>query len=231
MPSRKSDLANRDVRQRDLVPPERLTRCHAIVIGVGSIGRQVALQLAATGVPSMTLFDPDTVAVENLATQGFSPNDVDDPKVHAVGNACHEQSPMLELHVFQERFKKSAVRGWPRTQDHCVFVCVDAIEARRLIWESVRGVASFFADGRMTAEVVRVLASDCPSVDGVYPKSLFSAGEAFAGSCTAKSTIYTANIAAGLMVGQFARWLRRQRVTLDQTLNLLASELTVPDVR
>jgi hypothetical protein len=136
---------------------------------------------------------------------------------------------MLELFVKPERFKKSSIRGWPRTQDHCVFVCVDAIEARRVIWESVRGVASFFADGRMTAEVVRVLASDCPSVDGVYAKSLFTAGEAFAGSCTAKSTIYTANIAAGLIVGQFARWLRRLRVTPDQTLNLLASELSVPD--
>lgn len=229
MPSDKPDLANRDVRQRDLVPPERLARCHAIVIGVGSIGRQVALQLAATGVPSMTLFDPDTVAVENLATQGFSPNDIGDAKVDAVGNACHEQCPMLELHVQRERFKKSSIRGWSRTQDHCVFLCVDTIEARRLIWESVRGVASFFTDGRMTAEVIRILASDCPSVDGVYPKSLFTAGEAFAGSCTAKSTIYTANIAAGLMVGQFARWLRRLRVTPDQTLNLLASELTVSD--
>ena len=41
----------------------------------------------------------------------------------------------------------------------------------------------------------------------------------------------TCSIAAGLMVGQFARWLRRQRVTPDQTLNLLASELTVSDVR
>ena len=229
MPSDKPDLANRDVRQRDLVPPERLARCHAVVIGVGSIGRQVALQLAATGVPTMTLFDPDTVAVENLATQGFSPNDIGDAKVEAVGSACHGQCPMLELHLKPERFKKSSIRGWPRAQDHCVFVCVDAIEARRLIWESVRGVASFFADGRMTAEVVRILASDCPSVDAVYPKSLFTAGEAFAGSCTAKSTIYTANIAAGLMVGQFARWLRRLRVTPDQTLNLLASELSVPD--
>lgn len=65
-----------------------------------------------------------------------------------------------------------------------------------MIWDSVRGVASFFADGRMTAEAIRVLASDCPSVDAVYPKSLFSAGEAFAGTRTAKSTIYTANIAA-----------------------------------
>ena len=63
-------------------------------------------------------------------------------------------------------------------------------------------------DGRMNAEVIRVLASGRPAADSLYPKTLFTAREAFAGSCTAKSTIYTANIAAGLMVGQFARWLR-----------------------
>ena len=31
-------LADRDLRQRDLVPPARLTKVHAMVIGVGSVG-------------------------------------------------------------------------------------------------------------------------------------------------------------------------------------------------
>ena len=54
-------LADRDIRQRDLVPPARLAMVQAMVIGVGSVGRQVALQLAALGVPAMTLFDDDRV--------------------------------------------------------------------------------------------------------------------------------------------------------------------------
>ena len=56
-------LTNRDIRQRDLVPPEKLNQCHALVIGVGAIGRQVALQLAAIGISSMELIDHDGVAV------------------------------------------------------------------------------------------------------------------------------------------------------------------------
>ena len=83
MSSADADLADRDIRQRELVPPERLGRCHAVVVGVGAVGRQVALQLAATGIPTMTLYDPDTVGVENLAVQGFWESDVDDPKVDA----------------------------------------------------------------------------------------------------------------------------------------------------
>lgn len=229
MPVNDPKLADRDLRQRDLVPPERLARCHAVVIGVGSIGRQVALQLAATGVPAMTLYDPDTVNIENLAVQGFWETDVGDPKVHAVANVCHQQFPQMELHARPERFRKSAVRSWPRQRDHVVFSCVDAIDTRRLVWNSIRTMASFFADGRMNAEVIRILASNHPVVDRAYAGTLFGASEAFAGTCTAKTTIYAASIAAGLMVGQFGRWLRGIPVVPDQTLNLLAAELSVLD--
>jgi sulfur carrier protein ThiS adenylyltransferase len=222
-------MAGRDVRQRDLVPPEKLARCHAVVIGVGAVGRQVALQLAATGVPAMTLYDPDTVAVENLAAQGYWEADVGERKVHAVANVCRRQLPRMELDARPERFRKSAVRVWPRDRDHAVFCCVDAINTRKLIWEAVRGAARFFADGRMAAEVVRVLASDQPAVDAAYPTTLFGAAEAFVGSCTAKTTIYAASLAASLIVGQFARWLRGIPVVPDQTLNLLAAELSVAD--
>ena len=55
------DFVDRDVRQRALVPPSALAACHALVIGVGAIGRQVALQLAALGLPRMGLIDDDVV--------------------------------------------------------------------------------------------------------------------------------------------------------------------------
>jgi molybdopterin-synthase adenylyltransferase len=226
------NLADRDRRQRDLVPPARLARCHAVVIGVGSIGRQVALQLAATGVPVMTLFDPDTVAVENLAVQGFAESDLGAAKVDAVAGHCHQHCPRIDLRAVPRRFRTSDVRDWPARggdRDVVVFCCVDAIETRRLIWEAVRPRAAFFADGRMAAEVLRVLASGRPASDTAYARSLFAGSEAYAGSCTAKSTLYSASIAAGLMVGQFARWLRDIPVIPDQTLNLLAAELTVTD--
>ena len=81
-------------------------------------------------------------------------------------------------------------------------------------------------DGRLSAEVIRVLAADAPATDAYYPTTLFDAPEAYTGACTARSTIYSAAIAAGLMVGQLARWLRRLPVEADLTLNLLAAELT-----
>jgi molybdopterin/thiamine biosynthesis adenylyltransferase len=230
MPSTKSPVrSGRDARQRELIPPDALDKCHAVVVGVGSVGRQVALQLAAMGVPALTLIDPDTVSEENLGCQGFWESDVGDAKVHAVANVCHQQFPGLELHAHQERFRKSAVKDWPRNRVHAVFLCVDGMESRKLIWDSVKRTAGLVVDGRMAAEVIRVLASDHPSGDSAYPRTLFPGGEAYQGSCTAKSTIYGANVAAGLMLGQFARWLRGLPIVRDQTLNLLAAELTVAD--
>jgi hypothetical protein len=91
----------------------------------------------------------------------------------------------------------------------------------------VRSAAGLFVDGRMNGETIRLLASDRPAADARYPTTLFAAGEAHVGSCTAKSTIYAANIAAGFMVGQLARRLRGVPVVADQTLNLLAAELIV----
>ena len=222
------ELKDRDIRQRELVPPGELAGVHAVVIGVGSVGRQVALQLAALGVPALTLYDHDSVSVENLAAQGFWETDLGDPKVHAVANVAHQQFPRMELNARPERFRRAHAQDLPSDKSLAVFACVDAIDTRRLIWTAVRDRAAFFADGRLAAEVIRVLASAAPHGEG-YSRTLFPGGEAYAGSCTGRTTIYAASIAAGLMLSQFARWLRGQPLTADQTLNLLAAELTVQD--
>jgi molybdopterin/thiamine biosynthesis adenylyltransferase len=227
-PSTEVQPLERDVRQRSLVPPERLAACHALVVGVGAIGRQVALQLAALGVPRLTMFDHDSVGTENLAPQGYGVEDLGQPKVHATAAACRRCNPEMDLTSVAERFRRSTARSLDRGP-WVVFACVDSIATRRLVWEALHERVVCFLDGRMSAEVVRVLAAGEPALDRYYPTTLFTAEEAFVGACTARSTIYTASIAAGLMVGQFTRWLRRLPVDPDLTLNLLASELTVAD--
>ncbi len=55
--------------------------------------------------------------------------------------------------------------------------------------------------------------------------TLFRQTEAQRGSCTAHTTIYAANVAAGLMVHQFTRYLRGIPVEFDTSVNLLAGVL------
>ena len=208
-------------RQRDIVPAERLTKCKATVIGVGAIGRQVALQLAAMGIPWMQLIDFDRVEEGNLASQGYLENDLGRPKVEATGDLCHQIQRGLELHKANERFRRSMEIG------NVIFSCVDKIDVRRLIWEAVKDRTNYFCDGRMSAEVLRILTACDAASREHYPTTLFSAEEAYAGACTAKTTIYCANIAAGIMVAQFAKYLRGLPVDPDIQLNLLSSEIIV----
>jgi molybdopterin/thiamine biosynthesis adenylyltransferase len=224
-------LLDRDVRQRDLVPPAKLAACHAVIIGVGAVGRQVAIQLAAVGINRMTLIDHDTVGVENLAPQAYWPKDIGHFKVEATTELCRNIHPQCVIDPVAERFRRSMLKSLaaftePDLQP-IVFACVDSIETRRMIWDTVKNTTAFFVDGRMSAEVIRVLASDRPPTESYYPTTLFSSAEAYAGSCTAKSTVYTASICAGLMLGQFTKWLRGLPTERDLMLNLLSAELSV----
>jgi molybdopterin/thiamine biosynthesis adenylyltransferase len=221
-----NSIPGRDARQQLLVPAEWLARCVALMIGVGAIGRQVALQLAALGISRLVLHDDDQVEAENLTAQDFWPEDLQKPKVHATARLCRRIHPSMQMSAVPERFKRSTANALAVEGELAVFCCVDSIRTRRMLWESLQTKASCFFDGRMHGEVMRVLASATPAVDDAYARTLFAAEEAHVGPCTARSTIYTASIAAGLMVHQFTRWLRGVPIDRDLTLNLLAAELT-----
>lgn len=215
------DLKNRDIRQRDIVPPDKLADVRATVIGVGAVGRQVALQLTAMGVPQLELVDFDDVGVENLACQGYWHGDLGDRKVDATAALCRHINPDVVLQARYSRFRKSDKVG------NCVFCCVDSIQTREWIWSGVESQVDFFVDGRMSAEVIRVVTASDPVSKVSYQGTLFASNEAHVGSCTAKSTIFTGNICAGLMLSSFSKHLRGFPIDEDVCLNLLTNEMTV----
>jgi len=214
-------MSDRFSRQADIVPRERILDCTATIIGVGAIGRQVALQLTAIGVPHLQLIDFDSVETSNLATQGFMQKDLKRPKVDVTAKFVREMNNDLIVEVILERFKRSTPVG------NCVFACVDSIEIRKLIWDAVKDKVSFYCDGRMSAEVLRIITACDEKGRKYYPQTLFTAQQAHAGPCTAKTTIYCANIAAGFMLAQFTKYLRLLPVDSDIQVNLLASEINV----
>ena len=211
-------------RQADIVPRDRILDCKATVIGVGAIGRQVAIQLTAIGVPVLQLIDFDTVEISNLASQGFMHKDLKRPKVDATAEFVREINDCLQVEVLLDRFKRTTPVG------NCVFCCVDSITTRKHIWDAVKDKVNFFVDGRMSAEVLRVITACDEKGREYYPQTLFTAEQAHAGPCTAKTTIYCANIAAGFMLAQFTKYLRLLPVDSDIQINLLASEISVGDI-
>ena len=210
-------------RQQDIVPSDHLAECRVTIVGVGAIGRQVALQLAAMGISWLELIDFDAVEISNLASQGYLQNDLGRPKVAATAALCRQIKSDLEIHQVNDRFRRSMKTG------NVLFCAVDSIETRRLIWNATRDKVNIFIDGRMGAEVLRVLTACNVMSYEYYPTTLFAASQAYTGPCTAKTTIYCANIAAGSMIAQFTKWLRRLPIEPDVQFNLLTMECTVAD--
>ena len=211
------------IRQQELVPSDRLVGLTATVIGVGAIGRQVALQLAAIGVRSIQLIDFDSVDETNITTQGYLASDVGTLKVKATNTAINQIDSTINVETINDRFRPRHSTG------EAIFCCVDSISARTAIWRSAGASCQFWADGRMLAETMRILCVANDTGRTHYPTTLFHQSEAQQGQCTSRSTIYTASIAAALTLHQFTRWLRRMPIDADLSLNLQASELVTAE--
>ena len=211
---------SRFTRQQDLVPHDKLTALTCTVIGVGAVGRQVALQLAALGARHIQLIDFDTVDETNITTQGYWKADIDHLKVGATSTHILQIDPDITVTVIPDRYRPTLDTG------EALFCCVDTISARSAIWRAVQHRHLFWSDARMRGEVLRILTATNPASQQHYPTTLFPQPESQPGPSTAKSTLYTASLAASLMLHQFTRWLRDIPCDADVTLNLLAGELS-----
>ena len=126
-----TDLSRRNIRQRGIIPTEKLTATHATIIGVGAVGRQVALQAAAMGISRLTLVDYDTVDVVNLAAQGFAEEDLGLSKVKAVGATCRKINSQILIEEEERAWAPNLTPG------NVIFLCVDNIETREAIFNQL----------------------------------------------------------------------------------------------
>lgn len=215
------NTTDRFERQRDLVPADQLKDLTITIIGIGAIGRQVAIQLASLGVRQIQLLDHDLVEARNITTQAYLHDDLGRLKVDATAELLQRIDPTIQIETIPDRYRPAYETG------EAIFTCVDSIGSRAVIWKSVEANCSFWCDGRMLGEVMRILTAIDENSRHHYATTLFPQTEARIGTCTSRSTIYTANIASGLMVHQFTRWLRGLPTDQDLTLNLLATELSI----
>lgn len=192
-------------RQSDLVPAEGLAQ-RIDVIGVGAVGRNVALMLASVGARNVRLFDHDIVDASNVTTQGFRASEIGYSKPECVANEMKLVDPACSVSpVARKWYPAIRLPG-------IVFSCVDSMEARRAIHESALD-CSLVIDGRMLGEVGYVFPYiNTPESRAAYAKTLFSDAEAEPGRCTQKSTLYCATHVASAMVYMLVRHLRGQNV-------------------
>src|SRR5262245_57733370 len=85
--------------------PARLQRARVLVVALGGLASPAALALAAAGVGTLGLVDPDVVEPANLPRQLlYEDRDVGRPKVEVAAARLAAAVPGLRIEVWRERF-------------------------------------------------------------------------------------------------------------------------------
>ncbi|MBT4482544.1 MAG: hypothetical protein HOC71_02580 [Candidatus Latescibacteria bacterium] len=71
-----------------------------LIVGVGSVGSRIAVDLARAGVEKLILVDPDRVDVKNLCRSEYFADQIFEGKVHALRDTLHRINPTVEVETF-----------------------------------------------------------------------------------------------------------------------------------
>lgn len=209
-------------RQLDLIPVETLDM-PVTVIGCGAIGSFAALNLAKMGLKNITVFDHDTVSIENMSNQFFRFSDINTNKATALFNLI-DSFTNVKIMANPRLFT-------PEDASHLagiVIVAVDSMEARRMIIESIRENAfnvKYVIDPRMGAETyLQYTINPFDDKDNAtYEKTMYSDKDTVQERCTAKSTVYTATLAGGMITKTIKNLLLKQPYPRSTQWDIAAS--------
>ncbi len=182
-------------RQLDIIPVDVLGE-RITIIGAGAIGSFVTLSLAKMGFTNITVFDDDKIEVENMNCQFYRHTDIGSEKVVALADLVHSFTE-VRIEAIAKRYEGGTFPG-------IVISAVDSMAVRRLVWENhcmKAPMTKAVVDPRMGAEnaLMYVMNPMSEKDTQTYEKTLYSDSEAVAERCTAKATIYTATMLAGLV--------------------------------
>lgn len=205
MPRERNEISY--ARQEGLVEPSIADK-DIHIVGIGAVGRPVALQLYAMGAQHLTLIDPDHIDNVNLHTQGWAHQHVGAEKVYAAGEDMVRitGNPLDHVIYCPNRWAKEYAEQAPEV----VFLCVDNIKSRGEIAAAyaARNPNVLLIDGRMRGEAGYVFSAWDAETHDTYKQSIFPEEETQEGRCTSQATIYCATFVAAAMIQIFTRWLR-----------------------
>jgi sulfur carrier protein ThiS adenylyltransferase len=167
----------------------------------------------------MRLYDHDLIEEVNLGPQSWPVSSLGRPKVEQLAEQIAEWYPDAQATAHQQRCPLTDIPA------DVLFFCVDSIETRTRLFGAYREDRLIF-DARVAGEIMRILSSCDAEQADYYAGTLFRAEEAYQAACTTKMTVFSANIAAGLLMGQYSKLLRQQPTDRDLLLNLQAMVLT-----
>jgi molybdopterin/thiamine biosynthesis adenylyltransferase len=200
------------------------------VIGVGAIGSRVGMALVELGLTKLTFIDFDEVEAHNLANQAFMDCHIGVSKVYAM-----EDLVRMKLGYVPDTmtFLQEKVTPESQTINHgTVFMCVDSIEARRMLIEKFKQDDSTFNvfDTRMASthgNVVYVNMIDELSTRKYFKNLPENDDNTELSACGSTLTVgTTASLIANLAVWQFMH-LRHEPAAMEENIEIFFKPLTL----
>jgi hypothetical protein len=136
-------------RQAQMVN-RRVSELRVCIVGCGGIGSNAAHLFASMGVMTLTLFDPDEVAEENIHPGWFTQDDADDHvlKVDAILDGLEMTygiTPTVHPYAVGEIPEQSYEVG----DFDIVLVGTDSLHSRQEAWDVLHTKTRWWMDGRM----------------------------------------------------------------------------------
>lgn len=110
--------------------PQVLAQARVVCVGVGSLGSQVAWQLARAGVGHLTLIDPDTLEAANVGRHVLGASDLGRTKVDALREALCKALPTVQISAH------ATFMEWVMVDTPAVFDQADLVIVTTADWQS-----------------------------------------------------------------------------------------------
>lgn len=182
------------------------------LIGAGGIGSHVAFNLSRLNIQYLTIYDDDTVNIENMAGQLYCERFIGERKANAINRILESFSSFYKTSSMTCRFSNSYCLGIN------TICAVDNMATRKTAyfkWKDFVKNSSdgIFIDGRLAAEKLQIFcitADDTFSQERYEKEWLFSDEEADETPCSYKQTTFTACLIGGLITNLFVNYCANQ---------------------
>ncbi len=160
---------------------EKLKRARVIVIGAGGLGSPVLMYLAAAGVGTLGIVDPDEVRTSNLQRQIlYNTEDITRPKAEAAAERISLINPLVTVHSYPVRLGEENAAELLRGYDVAVD-CTDNFSSRYLLSDATRAAGIPMVYGAVSQFMGQVSVFNYnggPSYRDLYPEKTVRAADA-----------------------------------------------------
>jgi len=134
------------VKQEAFIDTEKVKDWKVKIFGIGSIGGELTKQLALVGFQDITVYDFDTVDLDNIGSQVYTKEHVGMKKTKALHKLMKDWYDFPITAVDGEITEESEIYPEEKTVYFCGF---DSLEARKLLWDKLKNFPIIWAESRI----------------------------------------------------------------------------------